>query len=358
MPERHEVGRPDEVHGRGAHPDAAVAGRVVRDVVGSVDRDAAPEVLGPVELAELALPPAFGPLPVDLVQPVGGLGVALQDAPRLLLARLRVRVARAGRHVDRPDGLAPADDVQDLRGLVDLDQIALRRMRAGLGGHGVEGIGRRLVDAAALVGDVEVLLEGHDGLAGGQPVVPVGGVDPEAELQQAVLEVHHPVTTVSLAERLDREHGRRHQIRIRRGRRRGGDRGRRRGERPSWRWWWSSGRWCSAPSPRSAWSVWSRCVTMTGCESCCGCWSVTAPLLAQPATRATRARPASAASAPRRWFGSTSPHGSRVSLTIRVTSCPAPTAAKVIPPEPRFRYATLGFPAGRPAAPASRGSGR
>ena len=82
MPERHEVGRPDEVHGRGAHPHAAVAGRVVRDVVRAVDGDAAPEVLGPVELAELTLPPAFGPLPVDLVQPVGRLGVALQDLAR------------------------------------------------------------------------------------------------------------------------------------------------------------------------------------------------------------------------------------------------------------------------------------
>ena len=71
-------------------------------------------------------------------------------------------------------------------------------------------------------------------------------------------------------------------------------------------------------------------VTMTGCESCCGCCSVTAPLLAQPATTATSETAASAARTPRRWFGSTL-HTGRASLTIRVTSCHAPTAREGYP---------------------------
>ena len=62
---------PDEVHRLHGDPDAAVRRRVVGHAVRAVHGDAADEVLRPVDLAEVALPPALRALAVDLCRPSG-----------------------------------------------------------------------------------------------------------------------------------------------------------------------------------------------------------------------------------------------------------------------------------------------
>src|SRR6185295_20415912 len=85
---------------------------------------AAGEVLGPVDLTEVAGPPAFGTLAIDLVEAVGCDRDALDGLTGCVLVLLLVRLAVAGRRVEDPLRASVDDEEQQLLRLVDLDESA------------------------------------------------------------------------------------------------------------------------------------------------------------------------------------------------------------------------------------------
>src|SRR6266511_1186518 len=164
------------------HPgdaDAAVAGRVRRDVRRAVDRVGAVEVRRPVHQAEVAAVPA-----VDLAaDPEAALrGVRPADA-----AVRQVGPARCGRGVHDLLDPAAADDVDDLEGEVRLDvqaAAAQPRARPPRVGERLHGLG----PGDAVTAQVVHLLERHHGVLGRRPVLAVDLADLVAEGGELPLE--------------------------------------------------------------------------------------------------------------------------------------------------------------------------
>ena len=149
--------------------------------------DAADEVLGAVDLAEIAFPPAVGPLAIDVVEAARGERDAPLDFTRGVLIWLLVGLAVAGRGVEDVFGATLDNEEEQLFGLVDFDE------RAGVGsGHGPQinirdRRGGLFVELAVWAVEAHVLLEGHDCLAGRAAVVAVDALDPETKLGESVL---------------------------------------------------------------------------------------------------------------------------------------------------------------------------
>ena len=207
-------------------PHAAVRGRVVRDAVGAVDGDAADEVLRPVDLAEVALPPALRALPVDAVQAVGRDGDALLDLARRVLVLLLVRLAVGRRGVEDPLRATVDDEEQQLAGLVDLDQRAGVGRRPGLLGGARQRRGRGARRRCRWSSDPSYFWNAITACFVVRPYWPSAHVEPEVEVEQALLDA----CGLAAAARADgRERGRRRRRSARRSAGRAAGRDRRRG---------------------------------------------------------------------------------------------------------------------------------
>ncbi len=166
--------------------------RVVRDRFRPVDRDPTVEVLRPVDLAQVAVPPTVRSLTLNLELARMGERPTRLPLRRVLLILLEVVLTTTCRDVDRPHQLSARHDEHHLLGLVDLHH----HVRCGALTHRsrrrrCQCIRGRLIHRARRV-EAGPLLESHHCLLRRRSVFTIDAVQPEPQFQESLLDQRRP----------------------------------------------------------------------------------------------------------------------------------------------------------------------